>query len=255
MNLHGSGNSITKMVTSVKKIIFSLSAAVCTLVQAADDWRIINTDSADLAFRQILIEKSMSEKDFSCTVTGSPFETALASLQKKETDIVLAKNDGSNLKNLPQELCFIEFAKTNFIVFVGKRNPLKKLKVSDFTKIWNGEINTWKPFDPSNIFTIHRFGMKTDDNAFEFLSKILNLRSDSQHFPLDSASQIITMVKNNPNAIGIAVSDSTLDLQGINLVQMTDDNGKNISLEMPHAVIFRKEDKERIKKFLNLKKD
>lgn len=243
------------MATCVKKIFFcAFLAAITSALSASNNFNVINADGADLAFRKILIDKSIRNDIFNCTVTQDNFKSAMQKLADNKCDMVIVKGDLNRQEKLPQSLAFKQFAVTSFIIIVHKDNPLKKLKISELRKIWNGDYNNWGYFNPENFFSIHRFGMPLDDSAFLYLKKYLQLKENVQHFPLDSASQIITMVRSNPNAIGIAVMSAELNFNGIKLIQLTDDNGKNIPFNMPHNVIFRKNDREKIEKFLKTDK-
>ena len=72
-------------------------------------------------------------------------------------------------------------------------------------KIWNDDYSSWSTFDPKNIFSIHRYGMRLDDGSFLYLKDFLQLKQDTSHFPLETSQQIITMTAANPNAISIFV--------------------------------------------------
>lgn len=246
------------MVTCVK--IISILLAVLSTISFpavhAKTFNIINTDSADLAFREILIEKSIRNERFSCTVTQDSFDNAIKKLSAGQADMVLAKKDCRQLKkNLPETLECKTFAHTRLIVFVNSGNKLESLTIAEFKKIWNGEIAAWRVFDSSNIFSIHRYGMRLDDSVFNFIKQDLQLKPTAAHFPLDTTQQIITMVRANPNAIGIGIMDKELDLKGVKLLRLTDNNGKNINWEMPHSAIFRRNDRKIAEVFLKTGKN
>lgn len=215
-------------------------------------YRVTNTDGADLKFREIMIEKSLAEKDFSCTVTQGSLPDALIALREEKTDIVLLK-DG-NFK-IPADFASVKFGESFFTVFVHSSNPVRKMKLSDLKKIWNEDISSWQTFNKNNVFSLHRFGMRSDDSAFVWFKKYLSLKKNADHFPLENAQYTINMVRGNPNAIGIAVMEKSLDFKGVSIVQLTDDNGKNIHLAMPHIAVCRKSDRAAVAEFLNVRKD
>lgn len=210
---------------------------------------IISTDGTDLVFRELLIEKSLNTSSLNCTVTQDNFENAVKKLKNNQCDMVLVKKSPENI-NISNDLTCKVFAQTPILVFVHASNKVSKLKISDLRQILNGDINQWSFFDRNNIFSIHRFGMPHDDSSFIYLKRRLNLREKIQHLPLNSTQEIITIVRANPNSIGTGVLEKDLNLKGIKLLQITDDNGRNINFSMPHTVIFRKQDKNKVENFL-----
>lgn len=217
-------------------------------------WRAVNTDSADLAFREILINKALKGEAVSCTVTQDNFENAVKKLQNSEIDIVLAKGEPESFGPIPSDLTCFKFAQTLLLVFVSKNNPVSKIKISDLTKIWNDDYSSWSVFNKNNPYSIHRYGMRLNDSTFAFIKKNLSLKDNAQHFPLDSAQQIITMTAANPHGIGIAAFENDLDFSNIKLIQLTDDSGKNIKWIMSHTVFCRKKSADDVKQFLNIRK-
>jgi ABC-type phosphate transport system substrate-binding protein len=148
-----------------------------------------------------------------------------------------------------------QYASTPIFAAVNKHNPLKKISISDLQKIWNEDYSTWSVFNEKNIFSIHRFGMRRDDGSFFYLKNFLNLKQTANHFPLETSQQIITMTAANPNAISIFTYEKELDVSTVKLLQLTDDNGKNLNLNMPHTAVFLKTNQQKIKKFLKVPKN
>ena len=105
-----------------------------------------------------------------------------------------------------------------------------------------------------HIFSIHRYGMRLDDGSFLYLKDFLQLKQDTSHFPLETSQQIITMTAANPNAISIFVFEKDSDFSAINLLQITDNNGRNIKLQIPHTAVFLKKNQQKIQNFLKVKK-
>lgn len=241
------------MAICVKKLLaFVLFAVLFCPLGAKEIFaspQIINADGTDLLFREILLEKSLNTANFKCTVTHDNLPGALKKLQNKQCDMILVKRFPASLK-LDKNLDCKVFAETPILVFVNKSSKVKKLKISDLRQIWNGSINQWDFFDRSNIFSIHRFAMPYNDSVFDFIKRSLQLRDGSSHFPLNTTQQIISMVNGNPNAIGLGTFEKDLDFKSVKLVQITDENGKNIKFNMPHTVIFRKTDKNKVENFL-----
>lgn len=245
------------MATCVK--IFTFVAVVCCIffsTAKADEkqFTVINTAGPDIPFREILIEKSMEKDAFSCTITQDTFENALKKLSLGTADIVLVKKSPDELK-LDDKMTAYQYSATPIFAAVNKRNPLKKISISDLQKIWNNDYSTWSVFDEKNIFSIHRFGMRHDDGSFLYLKDFLRLRQDAIHFPLETSQQIITMTAANPNAISIFAYEKELDFSKVNLLQLTDDNGKNLNLNMPHTAVFLKINQQKIKNFLKVPKN
>lgn len=243
------------MAICVKKIfICLLFLAISSVLSAKNSFSVINADGEDIAFREILIEKSMQGEVFNCTVTMDNLQSALQKLAEKKCDIITFKGKLPNSVKLPENIEYKHFASTPIIIAVHNSNPLTKLKISELRKIWNDDCNNWGYFNPKNFFSIHRFGMPLNDGNFIYLRNFLQLKENSQHFPLDSSQQILTMVSANPNAIGIAVMSENLNLKGVKLIQLTDENNRNIPFVIPHNIMFRKNDKSKIDNFIKIKK-
>lgn len=242
--------------TGMKNLLLLCLAIFCSIC-AGESFslpKIIKADGIDLAFREFLIEKSLNEADFKCEITQDTFENALKKLNSKQCDMILVKKTPQEL-SLAENLSCKVFAATPILIFVNTSNKISKLKISDLRQIWNNDINQWSFFNRSNIFSIHRFAMPYDDSAYAFLKRTLPLRDKAQHFPLNDSAQIIKMVSGNPNAIGICTFEKNLNLENINLIQLTDENGKNINLKIPHTLIFRSADKNKVENFLKVKKN
>ena len=241
------------MAICVKKVLLTLLiCSLCYLLTAAERFSapaIINADGSDLVFRAILIEKSLNDSSFKCTVTQDTFDNAVKKLEANQCDMVLVKKS-PELLTLSANLDTRVFAVTPILIFVNSANKVNKLTISDLRQIWNGDIAQWSFFDRSNIFSIHRFAMPSDDSTFKYLQHRLSLRDKAQHFPLDTTQQTITIVGANPNAIGIGAFEKGLTLKNVKLIQMVDENGSNINFNMPHTVIFRRQDKNKVENFL-----
>lgn len=250
MNLHGTGNLLTKMVICVKILLLTIFLQCFAVSLNADVIKAVDVGGSDLAFRNILINKSLNDTNFSCIVTQKDFAGALKELAAKKCDIVIVRDDGSRIKNIPDSFAAVKFAETGLFVCVNEANPLRKLKISDLAAIWNDEITHWKKFIPSNIFTIHRFGMPLNDGEFVYIKRHLNLKDNAHHFPLDDVKGVINMVAANPNGIGIGTWDKNVDLKRVHLLQLTDDKGKNIKFVMPHYYIVRKNELQKFKNFM-----
>ncbi len=243
------------MAISAKILTLAVCCILCSILSGSDKgFAVCNTSGSDIPFREIMFANSIADSDFACTVEKDTFDSALKKLADGKTDMVLVKKTPAELENIASEFAVIQYASTPIIVAVNRKNPLKKISLSDFRKVWNNDYSTWSVFDSKNIFSIHRFGMRHDDSSFLYLTEHLKLRKDAQHFPLESSHQIITMTGANPHAISIFVLEKDLDFNQINMLQLTDDNGKNISLNMPHSVIFRTAERKKIENFLKAKK-
>lgn len=244
------------MVICIKNLLLLLLMTVFGVLSAADSFtepRIINADGNDLVFRELLIEKSMTADDFKCVVTQDSFDNALKKLKSDQCDMILVKSIPESLA-AEKDISSKVFATTPILVFVNRSNKISKMKLSDLRQIWNGDINQWNFFNKSNIFSIHRFAMPFDDSTFLFIKRTLPLKENTQHFPLDTAAQIIRMVSANPNAIGMCVFEKDLNFENINLIRMTDEKGRNVDFNMRHTVIFRSKDKNKVENFLKVKK-
>ena len=238
--------------------IFTLAVCciLCSILNGSDKgFAVCNTNGSDIPFREIMFANSMADNNFSCTVEKDTFDSALKKLADGRTDMVLVKKTPAELTELAPEFAVIQYASTPIIVAVNSKNPLKKMSLDDFCKVWNNDYSTWNVFDSKNIFTIHRFGMRHDDSGFLYLLEHLKLRKDAQHFPLESSKQIITMTAANPHAISIFIYEKDLDFSKINMLQLTGNDGRNISLNMPHSVIFRAAERKKIENFLKAKKE
>lgn len=233
---------------SVKNFLLILFFAVSLL--NASEMRVVNTSGPDMVFRALLIEKSLRGDGLKCVVTQDTFDNAVKKLISAKADIVLVKDDGRLLKNLPQTLERRKFAETRLAVFVNPANPVVKMSFADLKKVWNGDIERWSHFNGANIFSIHRFGMMLDSGEFEYIRRNWDLRAGAEHFPLGSAAQIIAMTAGNPNAIGIAVWEKSIALDRVKLVELLDEKGKSMLLKIPHYVIYRKADRIMVEKFL-----
>ena len=85
---------------SVKNFLLILFFAVSLL--NASEMRVVNTSGPDMVFRALLIEKSLRGDGLKCVVTQDTFDNAVKKLISAKADIVLVKDDGRLLKNLPQ---------------------------------------------------------------------------------------------------------------------------------------------------------
>ena len=239
------------MVMSAKKIwIFLFAVFAFALFGAEKQWNIISADGADIAFRNILIKKSVQGEVLSCSVTQDNVVSALKKLVDGKADIVLVKDFAEKIKDLPDDLECIQFDNTMIMAVVNRANPLNRMKLSDLQHVWNGDFQEWNIFDKNNVFSIHRFGMRLDDSIFQYIRKDWGLKNSYPHFPLDSAQQVVLMVKANPNAVGIIVFEEDIDYDGVKFIQLTDDNNKNIVYRVPHSAIFRKKNRAEVNKFL-----
>ena len=236
------------MAISAKKILFLLLISVISA--SAAELKVVNTFGADLPFRALLIEKSVSDSALKCIVTNDTFDNAIQKLLANSADMVLLKDDGRLLKKLPENLAYKKFAETRLLVLVNKSNPLNKIKLADFKKVWNGEIDRWSYFNGANIFSIHRFGLLIDSGEFEYVKRTLDLKEKVSHFPLGSSAEIITMTSGNPNALSLAVYENDADFSKVKLLEIIDANGNAVIWKIPHYVIFRKSDRGIVEKFL-----
>ena len=243
------------MATCVK--IFTILACCiffCTAKAEKKTFNVINTSGPDIPFREILLEKSLGKDIFSCTVTHDTFDNALKKLTLGTADIILVKKSPQELKINNEQIIAYQYSSTPILAAVNKRNTLKKISISDLRKIWNDDYSSWSTFDPKNIFSIHRYGMRLDDGNFLYLKDFLQLKQDTSHFPLETSQQIITMTAANPNAISIFVFEKDSDFSAINLLQITDNGGRNIKLQIPHTAVFLKKNQQKIQNFLKVKK-
>lgn len=244
------------MATCVKNLLLLFFIILSGTLSAGESFsalKVIKSEGPDLAFRELLIAKTMSSSKFKCTVTQESYKNAVKKLLSEQCDMILVKMLPQELQ-LEQGLACKVFAYTPILVIVNKSLNIRKMKISDLRQIWNGDINQWSFFNTNNIFSIHRFAMPFDDSTFKYLQRKLPLRDKVQHFPLSTPQQTISMTGANPNAIGICVFEENLQLKNVNLVQLTDENGKNININMPHTVIFRIKDKNKVENFFKVKK-
>lgn len=243
------------MAISVK-ILLTLACCFLLSLTSAEEktFTVINAGGPDVPFREILIERSMQKDAFSCTVTQENFESALKKLADGKADFILVKKAPDELKTLPADMTVYRYAVTPVLTAVNLRSKLEKISVSDLQKIWNNDYSSWSVFDEKNVFSIHRFGMRLDDASFRFVKNFLSLHDNATHFPLETSQQIITMTAANPNAISIFVFEKDLDFSKVKLLQLTDDSGKNINMNMSHSAIFLKKNQQKIINFLKVKK-
>ncbi len=113
-----------------------------------------------------------------------------------------------------------KIALDSVVVFTHKSNPINKISIEDLKRIYQSDILTWKDLNPQNpsTTTISRFLLSKTSGTFAFFVDRVMLGDNvsSKIIHIYDPIQMIDLVSQNPNAIGISSLSAVLETDAVN---------------------------------------
>ena len=209
----------------MKKIVSLLTAAillVCALTGCGGSKKAIATDGSTSMNKVIsaLGEAFQSDTGITVTYNATGSGAGIQAVQEGRCDIGLSSRnlkDEEKAKGLEGTI----LAYDGIAIIVNPNNPVSDLDVATIAKIYTGEIKNWKEVggNDAEIVLIGREAGSGTRDGFESITDTEDKCKYRQE--LTSTGDVITTVRQNPDAIGYAslasIKDSVkaLDVDGV----------------------------------------